>query len=168
MSRFLLTMCLGSCLMSGRPTAMHGQERDNSTQDSSAQYDARALRVETHPGQWLLVRGRDGALVGKLGALRGGIDLETVVAPSTNAVREAREFKQSYHRGGLALGVGIAAFGIGTGVSRIDDIDSAVSTSASIASVAGIILIVYGGTRLNQAYTALARSIWWYNRDLAR
>lgn len=140
---------------------MEGQEQE------PAAYDARALRVEAHSGNWLLVRGRDGAVVGKIGAFRG-LDLATVVAPSPDALREARQFKHDYHRGSTLLGIGIALWGIGVGVSRMDDLDPVISTSAWAAVVGGSAMTFYGGTLINKGLSALARSIWWYNRDFAR
>ncbi|MDQ3673593.1 MAG: hypothetical protein M3365_04380 [Gemmatimonadota bacterium] len=140
---------------------MEGQEQE------SASYDARALRVEARSGNWLLVRGREGAIVGKIGAFRG-LDLATAVAPSPDAVREAGEFKHNYDRGSTLMGVGIAMWGIGVGVSRVDDLNQGISAAAWGAVVGGSILMYYGGTRINQGLSALARSIWWYNRDLAR
>jgi hypothetical protein len=50
----------------------------------------------------------------------------------------------------------------------MDDIDAAVAIPAWSAVAAGTFMIVYGGVQLNKAFSALARSIWWYNRDLGR
>lgn len=163
MLRFSTTLFVGSCLLIGGATTVSGQE-----QSDSKQYEAQALRLETRPGAWILVRGWEGVEVGRLGVLRGGVDLQAVMAPSANAVREARAFERDYSRGGLTAGIGIAAFGVGYGIARIDDVDSNVTTPATIVSVAGAILAVYGGFRLQKAYNALNRSIWWYNRDLPR
>lgn len=131
-----------------------------------ADYDTRALRVEARSGNWLLVSGRDGTVLGKIGAFRG-FDLAAAVAPSAEAVREAREFNHNYNRGSTLLGIGIALWGIGVGVSRVDDLDPVVSASAWTAVLGGSALMFYGGTRINKGLSALARSIWWYNRDLA-
>jgi hypothetical protein len=130
-------------------------------------YDAGALRVEARAGNWLLVRGREGTIVGKIGAFRG-LDLATAVAPSSDAIREAKEFKRNYDRGSTLMGIGIAVWGIGVGVSRMDDLGPVVSTSAYSAVLAGTVLMFYGGTQINKGLSALARSIWWYNRDFSR
>lgn len=161
MWRFLLAACLGSCVLVGGATTMEGQEQNEPTQ-----YDAEALRVENHWGKRLLVRGRDGRVLGKIGGSRG-LDLADAVAASPNAVREAKEFNRSYNRGSTVLAVGIVAWGVGGGVARMDDLDAVVSISAWTAVAAGTFLMAYGGVQLNKAFTALARSIWWYNRDLA-
>lgn len=160
MSRLFLAACLAVCVLGGG-TPMVGQELEPS------RYDAGALRVEAWSGNWLLVRGREGTVLGKIGAFRG-LDLSTAVAPSPDAVREAKEFKRNYDRGSTLLGVGLAVWGIGVGVSRMSDLDPLVSASAWGAVLGGSILIFKGGTQINQGLSALARSIWWYNRDLAR
>jgi hypothetical protein len=141
---------------------MHAQEQQQPTL-----YDAQAVRVESSWGKRLLVRGREGTIVGKIGG-RGGLDLAAAVAPSANAVREAEEFKRRYARGSTILTAGILAWGVGWGVARMDGLDPAVSIPAYTAAIAGPVLMAYGGVQLNKAFSALARSIWWYNRDLTR
>ena len=37
-----------------------------------------------------------------------------------------------------------------------------------VLTIAGVALITYGGWRLGNAYRALSKSIWWYNRELKR
>jgi hypothetical protein len=132
----------------------------------SRDYDAAALRVESSWGKRLLVRGRDGTVVGKIGS--GGFDLSAAVASSPNAVLEAKEFDRNIGKGWSILSLGIVAWGVGAGVARMDGIDPLVSAAAWSGVAAGTGLMFYGGVRLNKAFTALSRSIWWYNRDLAR
>ena len=163
MSRSFLAACVTACVLGAGGTSMQGQEQ----QQEPAAYDARALRIEARSGNWLLVRGRDGAVVGKIGGFRG-LDLAAVVEPSPEAVREAREFKHNYDRGSTLLGIGIALWGIGVGVARVDDLDPLIASSAWTAVLGGSALMFYGGTRINNGLSALARSIWWYNRDFAR
>ena len=161
MSRLLLAGCVISCVLCAGAIPMEGQEQE------PIRYDAGALRVEARSGNWLLVRGREGAVIGKIGAFRG-LDLATAVAPSPDAVREAREFKRNYDRGSTLMGLGIAIWGVGVGISRVDDLNPAVSTAAWAAVIGGPILMYYGGTQINKGLSSLAKSIWWYNRDLAR
>ena len=158
-SRYFLAFCLAGCLIPGG--AMDGQQ-----QRASSQYDARALRIENTWGKRLLVRGRDGIVVGRIGS--GGFDLPAALAPSPNAVKEAKVFATSYKRGNTILALGILAWGIGGGVARMEGIDAAVAIPAWTAVAAGTVMIAYGGVQLNNAFTALSRSLWWYNRDLAR
>lgn len=160
MRGFLRALCLASHVLVGGITTMEGQQQVEPTL-----YDAQALRIETKWGNHLLVRGRDGTVLGKIGGFRG-LDLATAVRPSPNAVSEATEFNRSYKRGSTLLAVGIIAWGVGSGVARIDHIDANVAIPAWTAVAAGTFLMAYGGVLLNKASTAMARSIWWYNRDL--
>jgi len=130
-------------------------------------YDAEALRVESKLGNQLLVRGRDGNVVGKIGGFHG-LDLSTALASSPDAVREAREHNRRYTRGSIVLALGLVAWGVGAGVSRIDGIDANVAIPAWSAVAGGTFLIAYGAVQLNKASSALAKAIWWYNRDLTR
>jgi len=162
MWRPLLAVLLGIHVLFGGAEILQGQQND------STEYDARALRIESHGGDWTLVRGRDGEVLGKLGVFRREVDLPAVVAHSENAVREARIYKANQKAGSWAAFAGLAGWGIGLGVGRMDGLDRAASNSAYAAALGGLFLMAYGGQRLNKAYTALAKSIWWYNRDLAR
>lgn len=139
---------------------MDGQEQSL----TAVSYDANALRVESSWGKRVLVRGRDGTVVGRIGS--GGFNLPAALAPSPNAVREAEEFGRKYRRGNTILAIGILAWGVGGGVARMDGIDAAVAIPAWTAVAAGTFMMAYGGVQLNKAFTALSRSIWWYNRDL--
>jgi hypothetical protein len=162
MSRFLLAVLVGSYALVGGARTMDGQEQREGTV-----YDAQAVRIESSWGNRFLVRGRDGIVVGKIGG-RGGLDLATALSPSPNAVREAKEFNRNYSRGSTILAIGIVVWGVGSGVARMDDIDAAVAVPAWTAVAAGTFLIGYGGYQLNKAFSALARSVWWYNRDFGR
>lgn len=131
-------------------------------QDGS--YDENALRLDAHYGDVRIVRGVSGTVVGKIGVFRG-IDVANVVSPSPNAVAEAKVFQRDYRPGTLIASLGIATMGAAIGASRIPNINQAIPTGLTIASVA---LITYGGSRLERAYRALGKSIWWYNRDLTK
>jgi hypothetical protein len=50
----------------------------------------------------------------------------------------------------------------------MNDVDAAVAIPAWTAVAAGTFLMAYGAVQLNKASTAMARAIWWYNRDLGR
>ncbi len=155
MPRLLLTLCAGGCLLISRPTLMTAQDRS---------YDESALRLDARHGTIRVVRGTSGTVVGKIGVFRQ-TDLTSVVSPSPNAVTEARTFQREYRPGTLLLSAGIVTMGAAFGASRIADINTWIPTGLTIASVA---LITYGGTKLESAYRALSKAIWWYNRDLSR
>jgi len=86
-----------------------------------------------------------------------------VVEASPNAVTEAREFQRNYRPGTIALGLGLISLGASVGASQFHDMTRGITTGLTIATVG---LITYGGDRLQKAYNALHKSLWWYNRDL--
>jgi hypothetical protein len=125
-------------------------------------YDQNALRLDSNFGDVRIIRGIDGTVVGKIGVFRG-IDVTQVVATSPNAVTEAREFQRNYRPGTIAFGLGLLTLGASVGVSHVNDMNRGITTGLTIASIG---LITYGGGKLQKAYNALHKSLWWYNRDL--
>lgn len=162
MLRVLLTGFIMIFALAGGPERMDAQE-----QAGQNDYDGRALRLESSWGYGMVVRGREGTVIGKVGGLRAP-DLATAVAPSTDAIREAKEFKQRYDRGNKALLVGALALTVGVGLARLDGADANVRVPAYATAAAGAALLGYAAFQRNKASSALARSIWWYNRDLRR
>jgi hypothetical protein len=133
------------------------------TSDSSGSYDARALRIETQMGEYRIVRGLEGAVVGKIGLFTRP-DVAALVAPSENAMREGREFNRNHGPGMLAGITGAAIFTFSLAASRAAGPNVGLTTG----TVGGAMLMLYGATRLDKAYSALSKSIWWYNRDLKK
>jgi hypothetical protein len=132
------------------------------TSARSQSYEQNALRLDTHFGDVRIVRGAEGTVVGRIGVFRG-VDVTRVVAASPNAVAEAREFQRNYRPGTLMLGLGLISLGASVGASQIQDLNRGITTGLTIATFG---LITYGGGRLQKAYNALHKSLWWYNRDL--
>jgi len=153
MSRFLLALCTGTCILTTAPTPMRAQERN---------YDENALRIDEHGGTIRIVKGASETVVAKIGVFRA-VDVAAVVSPSPKAVAEATVFQRNYRPGTWLASVGIATLGAAIGASRISGLNRAVPTSLTIVSVS---LITVGGVKLETAHRALARAIWWYNRDL--
>ena len=153
MSRLLLALCTGTCILTTGPTLMTAQERN---------YDENALRIDEHRGTISIVRGVSETVVAKIGAFRA-VDVAAVVSPSPKAVAEATVFQRNYRPGTWIASLGIVTLGAAIGASRISGMNQAISTSLTIVSVS---LITYGGSRLETAHRALAKAIWWYNRDL--
>jgi hypothetical protein len=133
------------------------------TSDSSGSYDARALRIETQMGEYRIVRGLEGTVVGKIGLFTRP-DVAALVAPSENAMREGREFNRNHGPGMLAGITGTAIFTFSLAASRAAGPNWGLTTG----TVGGAMLMLYGATRLDKAYSALSKSIWWYNRDLKK
>lgn len=153
MSRLLLTLYTGTCMLITGPTLMNGQERN---------YDDNALRVDEHGGTISIVRGTSETVVAKIGVFRA-VDVASIVGPSPKAVAEATVFQRNYRPGTWIASLGIATLGAAIGASRISGLNQAIPTSLTIASVS---LITVGGVKLETANRALARAIWWHNRDL--
>jgi hypothetical protein len=154
MSR-LLALCAGICFLTMRPVLMTAQE---------ATYDENALRVDQHRGTVSIVRGVSETVVLKVGAFRA-VDVAGIVSPSANAVTQAKIFEHDYRPGTWLLSLGIATFGVALGSHQIADLNQVVPAGLTIA---GVSLITYGGWRLGNAYRALSKSVWWYNRDLKK
>lgn len=155
MSHLLLTLCTGACLLTMVPNLMTAQE---------GSYDEDALRVDQHRGTISIVRGVSERVVARIGVFRR-VDVARIVNPSANAVAEAKLFERDYRPGTWIASAGFATLGAAIGSSRIAGLNQAIPTGLTIA---GMGLIAYGGWRLGNAYRALSKSIWWYNRDLKK
>lgn len=129
-----------------------------------ATYDENALRVDQHRGTISIVRGVSETVVLRVGAFRA-VDVAGIVSPSAKAVTQAKIFEHDYRPGTWMVSLGIATLGVALGSHQIADLNQAVPTGLTIA---GVSLITYGGWRLGNAYRALSKSVWWYNRDLKR
>src|SRR6266550_4087379 len=138
-----------------------GSPRIISPGDSSRNYDAQALRFESRWGSVDIIRGAGGPVVGTVGWFRS-FDVEKLVESSPHAVTEARVFQKNSFRGSLVGGLGAATLGIGIIVASNGSNNAA--SPILIIAVAGA--IGWGAQHINRAYSALSRSLWWYNRDL--
>lgn len=133
-----------------------------SAQDSS--YDDNALRVESRRGNLQIVRGVRGTVVARSGVFHGP-NVAGLVTRSDSALAEAKVFERDFQPGQYVIAAGIATLGAAIGVWRIHGINTVIPTGLTIVSVS---LITYGGTKLESAYRALSKAIWWYNRDLKK
>ncbi len=129
-----------------------------------ATYDESALRVDQNRGSIRIVRGASETVVLTVGAFHAA-DVAGIVRPSANAVAQAKIFERDYWAGTWILSLGIVTLGAAIGSHRVSDLNQSIPTGFTIA---GVSLITYGGWRLGNAYRALSRSVWWYNRDLTR
>jgi hypothetical protein len=153
MTRLMLWLFIGAYVIMAGPTLLRAQ---------NATYDEGALRLEGHGGDLRIVRGVQGTVVAHIGGFRTP-DVSAIVSPSEKAMLEAKSFARDYGPGNWIAAVGIVALGAGIGVSRMHDANRSLPTGLAVSGAA---LILYGGTRIQSAYNALTRSIWWYNRDL--
>ena len=127
-------------------------------------YDENALRVDQHRGTISIVRGVSETVVVRVGAFRA-VDVAGIVSPSPNAVAEAKKFEHDFRPGTWIASMGIATLGAAIASYRITGLNQAIPTGLTVA---GVSLITYGGWKLGNAYRALSKSIWWYNRELKR
>jgi hypothetical protein len=153
MTRVLLWLFVGAYLVLGGAAVLTAQ---------GSSYDTSALRLEGHGGDLRIVRGVQGTVVAHIGGFRTP-DVSAIVSPSEKAMVEAKSFAHDYGPGNWTAAVGIVAVGAAIGVSRMHDGNTSLPTGLAVSGAA---LILYGGTRIQSAYNALTRSIWWYNRDL--
>lgn len=151
---FSSALCVGQLLLAGA-TAMGAQD---------ANYDDNALRVESHRGSLQIVQGIQGTIVARSGVFHGP-KVANLVTRSDSALAEAKVFERDFEPGQYVTAIGIATLGAAIGAWRIPDVNAAIPTALTIVSVS---LITYGGTRLERAYRALSKAIWWYNRDLKK
>ena len=131
-------------------------------QDTS--YDDSALRVESHHGDLQIVRGIQSTVVAR-GSVFHGPSVANLVGQSDSALAHARIFERDYQPAQYIAGLGIVTLGAAIGARQIHDINSWIPTGLTIV---GVGLITYGGSKLENAYRALSKAIWWYNRDLKR
>jgi len=131
--------------------------------DSTRAYDGQALRYESYWGNAKIIRGVDGPVVGTAGWFRS-FDLEKLVAPSPSALVEARRYNTNNFRGSVVGSIGAATTLIGILVTA----NSSNNASSPMLIVAGVGTMAWSAQHFRIAYSALSRSLWWYNRDVAR
>jgi hypothetical protein len=131
--------------------------------DSTRGYDGQALRYESYWGNATILRGADGPVVGTAGWFRS-FDVEKLVAVSPSAQAEARRYNTSNYRGSIVGSIGAAATLIGVVVTA----NGSNNASSPILIIGGIGAMAWSAQEFKTAYGALSRSLWFYNRDVAR
>ncbi len=133
------------------------------TNDSTRSYDGQPLRYESYWGNAKIIRGVDGPIVGTAGWFRS-FDVEKVVAPSPRALMEARRYNSNNFRGSVIGSIGAATTLIGILVTA----NSSNNASSPMLIVVGVGTMAWSAQHFKIAYSALSRSLWWYNHDVAR
>ena len=131
--------------------------------DSTRSYDGQALRYESYWGNARIIRGADGPVVGTAGWFRS-FDVEKLVAPSPSALIEARRYNTNNFRGSVVGSIGAATTLIGILVTA----NSSNNASSPMLIIAGVGTMAWSAQHFRIAYSALSRSLWWYNRDVAQ
>lgn len=157
-SRIILTLIAGVLCAFGRTTTVGAQ-----TKDSTRGHGGQSLRYESNWGNGKIIRGADGPLVGTVGWFRS-FDVEKLVAASPSAQAEARVFKTNNLRGSVVGSIGAAATVIGVVVAA----NNSNNASSPVMIIGGLGAMALSAHHFQTAYSALSRSLWWYNRDVAR
>ena len=131
--------------------------------DSTRSYDGQALRYESYWGNAKIIRGADGPVVGTAGWFRS-FDVEKLVAQSPSALIEARRYNTNNFRGSVVGSIGAATTLIGILVTA----NSSNNASSPMLIIAGVGTMAWSAQHFRIAYSALSRSLWWYNRDVAQ
>lgn len=155
--RFFLTLVASASCVAFGVSSARAQGADSARGD-----DGQALRFESYWGNAKIIRGADGPIVGTAGWFRS-FDVEKVVAASPPALAEARVYKTDNFRGSVIASVGATATVVGVVVAA-----NSSNAASPILIIGGVGAMAWGIQRLNTAVAALSRSLWYYNRDVAR
>ena len=156
-SRIILALIAGACAGFGARTA--GAQSKDSTRITEAQ----ALRYETYFGNARIIRGADGPIVGTAGWFRD-FDVEKLVATSPSAVTDARLYKTNNIRASVVGSIGATVTLIGVAVTA----NASNNASSPIMIIGGVGMMAWAAQHFTIAYSALSRSLWFYNRDVGR
>jgi hypothetical protein len=157
-SRIILALVAGAaCAVFGTRTA--GAQSKDSTRGPEAQ----ALRYESYYGNAIIIRGADGPIVGTAGWFRD-FDVEKLVAASPSAQPDARLYKTNSFRASVVGSLGATVTLIGVAVTA----NASNNASSPILIIGGVGMMAWAAQHFTIAYSALSRSLWLYNKDVAR
>jgi hypothetical protein len=157
-SRIIWALIAGaSCITFGSSAA--GAQSKDSTQGSEIQ----SLRYESYFGNARIIRGADGPTVGTAGWFRD-FDVEKLVAASPSAQSDARLYKTNNLRASVVGSIGATVTLIGVMVTA----NGSNNASSPILIIGGVGAMAWAAQHFTIAYSALSRSLWLYNRDVAR
>jgi len=156
-SRFIVALIASACIGFGARTA--GAQSKDSTRSTEGQ----ALRYESYFGNARIIRGADGPVVGTAGWFRD-FDVEKLVATSPSALSDARLYKTNNVRASVVGSIGATVTLIGVAVTA----NASNNASSPILIIGGVGMMAWAAQHFTIAYSALSRSLWWYNKDLGR
>ena len=156
-SRVILALIVGACAGFGARTA--GAQSKDSTRSTEVQ----TLRYETYFGNARIIRGADGPVVGTAGWFRD-FDVERLVATSPSAQTDARLYKTNNFRASVVGSIGATVTLIGVAVTA----NASNNASSPILIFGGVGMMAWAAQHFTIAYSALSRSLWFYNRDVGR
>jgi hypothetical protein len=156
-SRIILALIACAC------AGLGVREAGAQSKDSTRATDAQPLRYESYFGNARIIRGADGPVVGTAGWFRD-FDVEKLVATSPSAQSDARLYKTNNFRASVVGSIGATVTLIGVAVTA----NSSNNASSPILIIGGVGMMGWAAQHFTTAYSALSRSLWWYNRDVAR
>jgi hypothetical protein len=156
-SRIIVALIAGACLGFGVRTA------SAQSKDSTRSTEGQALRYESYFGNARIIRGADGPVVGTAGWFRD-FDVEKLVATSPSALSDARLYKTNNVRASVVGSIGATVTLIGVAVTA----NASNNASSPILIIGGVGMMAWAAQHFTIAYSALSRSLWWYNKDIAR
>ena len=156
-SRVILALIAAACVGFGARTA--GAQSKDSTRSTEVQ----ALRYESYFGNARIIRGADGPIVGTAGWFRD-FDVEKLVATSPSAQTDAQLYNTNNFRASVVGSIGATVTLIGVAVTA----NASNNASSPILIIGGVGMMAWAAQHFTIAYSALSRSLWWYNRDLGR
>jgi hypothetical protein len=156
-SRFIVALIASACVGFGARTA------DAQSKDSTRSTEGQALRYESYFGNARIIRGADGPVVGTAGWFRD-FDVEKLVATSPSALSDARLYKTNNVRASVVGSIGATVTLIGVAVTA----NASNNASSPILIIGGVGMMAWAAQHFTIAYSALSRSLWWYNKDVAR
>ena len=156
-SRIILALIAGACVGFGATNAWA------QSKDSTRSTEAQALRYESYFGNARIIRGADGPIVGTAGWFRD-FDVEKLVATSPSAVSDARLYKTNNVRASVVGSIGATVTLIGVAVTA----NASNNAASPILIIGGVGMMAWAAQHFTIAYSALSRSLWWYNKDVAR
>jgi hypothetical protein len=154
---FFWILIAGACVGFSAITA--GAQSKDSTRSTEVQ----PLRYEPYFGNVRIIRGADGPIVGTAGWFRD-FDVEKLVATSPSALTDARLYKTNNFRASVVGSIGATVTLIGVAVTA----NASNNAASPILIIGGVGAMAWAAQHFTIAYSALSRSLWWYNRDLAR
>ena len=153
--RHLFSACavIGSALLAS--TGRVGAQERGPEQDT--------LRLDLGVSGIRIVRGVPDSTVLKVGILKA-VDVARLVAPSPNAVAQAKLFEANYRQGFWTAALGVGTWSAIFAINHIG-VNQPVPLGVTITSA---VLVTYGAMRFGTAKRALVGAISSYNRDLKK
>lgn len=139
---------------------MTNQLREKSTPNDSTRRETMMLRIEPATDGDKIYRGLEAEPIASIGGWRG-VDLEKIVTPSLQALKEAHTYNQNYFRGNVLIFSGIGFFGAALAAHQLGN-----GGGTLPLAVGGFVALKFGFNRVNLAYRAASKAVWWYNHDL--